>query len=137
MNLERQDKYSSIIDSLNKMLMYNLQRPESSEELKKFKVKNMSLTQVFADQIEFLSDEFVNQFFSDILHGLDTFIGIVSKDPNEIWKFFNFLFICMYNLSSEKQSLKVLVDVIKQVGERSLQKDANKTRQIFQEFFLG
>lgn len=44
MNLERQDKYSSIIDSLNKMLMYNLQRPESSEELKKFKVKNMSLT---------------------------------------------------------------------------------------------
>jgi len=44
MNLERQDKYSSIIDSLNKMLMYNLQRPENSEELKKFKVKNMSLT---------------------------------------------------------------------------------------------
>jgi hypothetical protein len=88
----------------------------------------MSLTQVFADQIEFLSDEFVNQFFSDILHGLDTFIMIVSKDPNEIWKFFNFLFICMYNLSSDKQSLKVLVDVIKQVGERSLQKDANKTR---------
>ena len=47
---------------------------------------------------------------------MDAFISFLAKDPNELWKFFNFCFTCLNNLNPEKESLKILVELIKLFG---------------------
>lgn len=42
----------------------------------------------------------------------------------------------MGNLSNDREPFRVCVDLIHQFGQKALQKDANKTRYIFTEFFL-
>lgn len=51
---------------------------------------------------------------------MDAFISFLAKDPNDVWKFFNFFFTCINNLSAEKESLKQLVELMKLFGHKSL-----------------
>lgn len=58
--------------------------------------------QAFSESIDILSDEFVAEFFSDILQQADVFINFLSKETNEMWKFFQFCFTSLANISAEK-----------------------------------
>jgi hypothetical protein len=50
---------------------------------------------------------------------MDAFISFVQKDPNELWKFLGFLFSCLYNLSAEKENVKIVARLIENFGQRS------------------
>lgn len=63
---QKKDKLENILDVLNNMLTDTLQRGENIQELKKIKVKNTSLIQVFADNIDIFSENMIFSFFSDV-----------------------------------------------------------------------
>lgn len=114
MNSKKEKKLDSIMDIINTMLMDSLNR--NSNELNKIKIKNNSIFQVFSDNIDVFEDEFVGTFLMDINHSMDAFLTYVQKDTNELWKFFNFMFTCLNNLDPKKESLKILVELIKSFG---------------------
>ncbi|EAR84404.1 calponin-like domain protein (macronuclear) [Tetrahymena thermophila SB210] len=126
----------TILDILNNMLMIRFQQGTHNEELKKIRGKNINLASAFADQVDEFSDEFVSSFLNEILQQKDAFISFLFKETNNLWTFFNFCFTILYNLSHNKQSLHVIGEFIKGFGEKSLQRDPNKTKNIFVEFFL-
>ncbi|EGR34127.1 hypothetical protein IMG5_023510 [Ichthyophthirius multifiliis] len=126
----------TIFDVLNTMLLTRFQQNEFKDEINKIKGKNFNLTQAFADQIDDFSDEFVCSFLNEILQQKEAFISFLFKETNNLWSFFNFCFTCLYNLSYNKESLLLLGEFIRCFGEKSLQRDYNKTKNIFIEFFL-
>lgn len=133
---QKEDKLENILDVLNNMLTDTLQRGENIQELKKIKVKNTSLIQVFADNIDIFSENMIFSFFSDVHKSIDAIMSFLQKDPNEIWKFFNFCFTCLNNISHEKQTMLTLFEVIKEFGQKNIQKDPIKIKNIFLEYFL-
>ena len=72
------------------------------------KVRNNTLIQAYIDNIELFSDEFSISFFNEILDSLTHILSFLSKDPNEHWKFLNFLFLCLKGLGPDKESFKCL-----------------------------
>ena len=77
------------------------------------KVRNNTLIQAYIDNIELFSDEFSISFFNEILDSLTHILSFLSKDPNEHWKFLNFLFLCLKGLGPDKESFKCLFLLLK------------------------
>lgn len=72
------------------------------------------------DAINDLSDEFVSSFFSEIFQQREAFVNFLFKDTNDLWKFFHFAFNCLYNLSVDKESFKILIEMLKSFSTRCL-----------------
>ncbi len=59
------------------------------------------------DNLDSFSDAFCCAYFEELLTQLETILKFVTKDPNESWKFMNFLFSCLKNVGSEREQFKV------------------------------
>jgi hypothetical protein len=55
------------------------------------------------DNLDTFSDSFCCAFFEELHIQLDNILKFVTKDPNESWKFMNFLFSCLKGIGSERQ----------------------------------
>ena len=73
----------------------------------KFKIKHSTFVQTFTEMVNEFSDEFAGGFFAEILQQKEAFINFIFKDTNDLWKFFNFTFQCLNNLSVERESFRV------------------------------
>lgn len=127
----------TILDILNSMLQIRFQQPGvGNDEVKKLRGKQINLASSFAEQVDEFSDEFVGSFLGEILAQKDAFVNFLFKETNNLWTFFHFAFTCLFNISHTKSSLSVVSDFIRGFGEKCLQRDPNKTKNIFVEFFL-
>ena len=79
---------------------------EFQPELTKVKVLNNTLIQAYIDNIETFTDEFSIAFFNEIQDSLAHMLSFLSKDPNEHWKFMNFMFLCLKGLGPDKDCFR-------------------------------
>jgi len=58
--------------------------------------------QSYIDNIEVFSDELNVVFFDEVIQQLDNILKFITKDPNETWKFMNFIFSSLKNIGTDR-----------------------------------
>jgi len=90
----------------------------------------------FPESIGNFSDLFVQAIFKEVLDRIDHISHFIVRDMNETWKFLTFMLNCLKNVSIDKEFFKTMIQILKYVGEKSVQRDPNKSLKLLKENFL-
>ena len=90
----------------------------------------------YPELIASYNDNFNAAILKEIFEKADPIASFILRDLNETWKFLNFMLGCLKNVSIEKEYFKTIIDTLRHIGERTVNRDPHKSLKLLKENFL-